>query len=144
MFSKILVAIDGSEAAFNALNYAVDLAKDNKAELTIISVFEPLPTTSKFPPQPENISPYLKLIKEEHAELLNESVKKATERAPGISVDKMLVYGKAREKIVEASKAGNFDLIVIGSRGIGGIRGCIGSVSRSVIDEAPCPVLIVK
>jgi nucleotide-binding universal stress UspA family protein len=144
MFRKILVAVDGSEAAWNALDCAADLAKNNQATLTIISVFEPLQSTSKFSPQPENISPYLKEIKEEHADLLNESVKRVMERASGVSIDKMLVFGKAREKIVEACKAGGCDLIVMGSRGVGGIRGCIGSVSRSVVDEAPCPVLIVK
>jgi nucleotide-binding universal stress UspA family protein len=144
MFSKILVALDGSEAAWNALDCAIDLARNDQATLTIISVFEPLQSTSKFEPTPENISPYLQVIRKEHADLLDVSIKKVNEKAPSVTVNKMLVHGKAREKIVEASMAGNFDLIVMGSRGTGGIRGCIGSVSRSVVDEAPCPVLIVK
>ena len=49
------------------------------------------------------------------------------------------------EKIVEASKEGNFDLIVMGSRGLGGVAEfLLGSVADRVADLAQCPVVIVK
>ena len=62
-----------------------------------------------------------------------------------MKVSKQLLTGRAAEKIVETAKQGNFDLIVIGSRGLVGIKEIfLGSVSDSVADEALYPVLIVK
>jgi nucleotide-binding universal stress UspA family protein len=56
-----------------------------------------------------------------------------------------LVEGRPADKIVETAKLESCDLIVIGSRGLGGIKEFfLGSVSDRVADEAPCPVLIVK
>lgn len=53
--------------------------------------------------------------------------------------------GRPSERIVEVAKEGKFDVIVMGSRGLGGIKGFfLGSVSDRVADEAACPVLIVK
>jgi nucleotide-binding universal stress UspA family protein len=52
--------------------------------------------------------------------------------------------GEPDEKIVEIAKDGNFDIIVMGSRGLGGRSSTLGSVSSKVIDKAHCPVLIVK
>ena len=62
-----------------------------------------------------------------------------------LQVTKELVEGRPADKIVETAKEGMFDLIVIGSRGLGGIKEFfLGSVSNRVADKAPCPVLIVK
>ena len=56
-----------------------------------------------------------------------------------------LAEGRPADKIVEAAKEGSFNLIVIGSRGLGGIKEFfLGRASDRVVDEAPCPVLIVK
>jgi nucleotide-binding universal stress UspA family protein len=52
--------------------------------------------------------------------------------------------GSPDEKIIETANRGGFDLIVIGSRGLGHRDYHIGSVSERVIDQAACPVLIVK
>jgi len=53
--------------------------------------------------------------------------------------------GRPSEKIVETAKQGNFDIIVLGSQGLGGIKKFfLGSVSHRVADEATCPVLIIK
>ena len=144
MFKRILVAIDHSEAAKRALDLAVELAKKYQAELTIITVFEPLQITTKTDPPSGNIAPYLREIKDDHMELLNISVSEVLEKAPDLSIIKMLVYGKASEKIVEACKEGGSDLVVMGSRGSKGIRGFMGSTSRRVLEGTPCPLLIVK
>ena len=56
-----------------------------------------------------------------------------------------LLEGRPADKIVEIAKQESFDLIVIGSRGLGGIKEIfLGSVSDRVADESHCPVLIVK
>jgi len=56
-----------------------------------------------------------------------------------------MVEGRPSDEIVETAKEGNFDIVVMGSRGLGGIKEFfLGSVSDRVADEAACPVLIVK
>jgi nucleotide-binding universal stress UspA family protein len=69
------------------------------------------------------------------------------QRAKNLAFDisTKLVEGRPADKIVETAKNGNFDLVVVGSRGLGGIKEFfLGSVSDRVADEAPCPVLIIK
>jgi nucleotide-binding universal stress UspA family protein len=56
-----------------------------------------------------------------------------------------LVEGRPSDRIIETAKTEDFDLVVMGSRGLGGIKEfLLGSVSDRVADEVPCPVLIVK
>ena len=56
-----------------------------------------------------------------------------------------MITGRPADKIVELAKEEGFDLIVLGSRGLGNIKEFfLGGVSDRVADEAPCPVLIVK
>ena len=52
--------------------------------------------------------------------------------------------GEPSEKIVEVAELGGFDLIIMGSRGLGGRVSALGSVSSRVVDKSSCPVLIVK
>jgi len=53
--------------------------------------------------------------------------------------------GRPADKIIETATKGKYDIIVIGSRGLGGIKQLLlGSVSDRFSDKAPCPVLIVK
>jgi nucleotide-binding universal stress UspA family protein len=62
-----------------------------------------------------------------------------------VRVSSTILEGRPADKIVEAAKEGGFDLIVMGSRGLGGVKEFfLGSVSDRVADEATCPVAIVK
>jgi len=62
-----------------------------------------------------------------------------------LKVSTKLVEGRPSDKIIETAEKGNFDIIIMGSRGLGGIKEFfLGSVSDRVADEAACPVLIVK
>ncbi|MDG6222305.1 MAG: universal stress protein [Candidatus Bathyarchaeota archaeon] len=148
MFSKILVAIDGSKTADRAVEFALDLAGKYSAELLIVSVFyvisTPLvargmgfssPSTTK---QIEELGSF-------HEKILVDAVKKAKQVNGKLKVTKKLMNGPVAHKIVETANNGQFDLIVIGNRGLGGIKEIfLGSVSDRVVDEAKCPVLIVK
>ena len=62
-----------------------------------------------------------------------------------MKISTVLEEGRPSDKIVETAKEGNFDLIVMGHRGLGRVKEFfLGSVSDRVADEAHCPVLIVK
>ena len=148
MFKKILVALDGSKLADRALDFALDLAGKYSAEIVLISVFD-APSVSLVAPgivfAPTSTVKYLEELRAFHEKVLSEALKKVKKLEAGLKVSKKLVQGRAAEKIVETAEEGAFDLIVIGSRGLGGIKGFVlGSISDRVADEAPCPVLIVK
>ena len=148
MFKKILVTLDGSKSADRALDFALDLATKYSAEVVLISVFD-APSVSLLAPgivfAPTSTAKYLEELRSFHEKVLSEALKKAKSLNVGLKVSKKLLQGRAVDKIVETAKEGGFDLIVIGSRGLGGIKGFVlGSISDRVADEAPCPVLIVK
>ena len=148
MIKKILAALDGSKSADRALDFALDLARKYSAEVVLISVFD-APSVSLVAPgivfAPTSIAKYLAELRAFHEMVLSEALKKAKKLKAGLKVSKKLLQGRAADKIVETAKEGGFDLIVIGSRGLGGIKGFfLGSISDRVADEAPCPVLIVK
>ena len=148
MIKKILVAIDGSETAEKALDFAVDLAGKYSAEIALITVFDVISDSliaRGMVFAPKGTTKYIEQLKDIHQKILIEAVKKTKKLKRGLKISKKLVTGRAADKIVETAKEENFDLIVIGSRGLGGIKEFfLGSVSDRVADEAPCPVLIVK
>ena len=148
MIKKILVAVDGSKLADHALDFALDLADKYSAEVMVITVFNaPSQTLVEqgrvfVPVSSEN---YVERFTAFHEKILLEALKKAKKISPKIRASKQLLQGRPADKIVETAKEGSFDLIVVGSRGLGGIKEFfLGSVSDRVADEASCPVLIVK
>ena len=148
MIKKILVALDGSEPADKALDFALDLASKYSAEITLLSVVH-VPVVAYAAPGmrgfPVAIGKYTEDLKASHEKVLSEAAKKAEKAKLGLEATTKLVGGRPSDKIVETAKEGNFDLIAMGSRGLGDIKEFfLGSVSDRVADEAACPVLIVK
>ena len=149
MIKKILVAIDGSKSSDNALDFALDLAGKYSSHIILISVFNP-PTVSYLTSPamvyiPVDTTKHSEGIRVYHDKMLSDALNKAKSIKKDLKVEKKLVEGRPADKIVETAKEGKFDLIVIGSRGLGGIKEFfLGSVSDRVADEAPCPVLIIK
>ena len=81
----------------------------------------------------------------QHEKLPSEALEKVKKLKPKIKVSTKLVDGRPSDKLVEIVEKRDFDLLVIGSRGLGGIKEFfLSSVSDRVTDEAPCPILIVK
>ena len=128
--SKILVAVDGSEIAEKALEYAVQLAKKHKAKVTLLNVGE-----SK-----------IFGLKPEVARKIGESVlSDAAAKAKGLKLNTRLEFGNAAETIIEIAEKENYDLIVVGSRGLSSVkRFFLGSVSDDVSHHAKCSVLIAR
>jgi nucleotide-binding universal stress UspA family protein len=148
LIKKILVALDGSKSADRALDFALDLAKKYSAEVTVISVFD-VPSVSLVAPSlvfaPISTSKYLDDLRIFHEKVLAEALKKAKRLNTGLKVSTKFLQGRAADEIVETAREEGCDIIVIGSRGLGGIKEfLLGSTSHRVADEAPCPVLIVK
>jgi len=148
VIKKVLVALDGSKSADRALDFALDLAKKYSAEVTLISVFD-TPSVSLLVPgivfTPTSTARYLEELRDFHERVLSEALKKANRYNSRLKVTKKLLQGRAAEKIVETAREIECDIIVIGNRGLGGIKELLlGSISNRVANQAPCPVLIVK
>ena len=149
MFKKILVPIDGSEQSYRALNFAMDLAKKYSAKVTLINVAQPNVIIPVYSTQP-TLAPIPTItfdenIENTHKKILSNAFDEAKKIDSEIKISKRLINGRPADKIIDVAKEDGFDLIVIGSRGLGGLKEfLLGSVSNRVADHAHCPVLIVK
>ncbi len=146
LFKKILVATDGSEHAKHALNYAVESADKWGAELLILTVVPPI---SPLVYSSEFNSMYIPELEEtlikSHQRILRESAEIVKDKHLDMKVETLLEEGRPSNVIVETAREENVDLIVLGSRGLGGITGSLlGSTSQAVVHECTKPILIVK
>jgi nucleotide-binding universal stress UspA family protein len=152
MIKKILVAIDGSEPADKALDYALDLAESLGAEILILSVAPLLifPIVAEDPNVPplvtaREIDRMSSRITSIHEGILKEALAKAQSKKPGLIVSTELAEGRPADEIVEIAEAKGFDLIVMGSRGLHGFSEfLLGSTTHRVADHCKKPLLIVK
>ena len=146
--TRILVATDGSEEAALALTTAADLAKSTNSELHLAYVF---PTDVQRPfPNPITARP-AEVLERELEEAMRQAqlfLDREAEQVKGEGVevaDTHLVRGRPDRELVHIGEEIGAGLIVMGSRGLGGVRrALIGSVFDSVIRHAHCPVLVVR
>jgi len=152
MIKKILVPIDGSEPSNRALDYALDLAEELDAEVVILSVVPPvtLPVFSEEPGitpiiTPRDIDRYNSKLRATFENVLSEALARARAKKPDLRVSTKLLEGRPADKIVEVAERENFDLIIMGSRGLSGLRELLlGSTTRRVADHCTKPLLIIK
>ncbi len=136
--TNILLATDGSKESDIAGRTAADLAKSHDSQLHVVYVEPAPPMIDQFAaPGPERATL-------ESQQLLDEQVKRI-EEAGGTVTEAHLRLGRPDEQIVRVGEGVGAGLIVIGSRGHGGLRrALLGSVSDSVVRHAHCPVLVVR
>jgi nucleotide-binding universal stress UspA family protein len=142
MFRNILVAIDGSPDAREALVHAVDMADCEHARLTILSAV-PTPPTIAYTSlgAAEVLAKSVQDGEREAAELLKEALQSVPD---SVSVSTIASTKPARMAILSQIKEGGHDLVVLGSRGRGAVRSVLlGSVSHDVLHHSSIPVLIV-
>lgn len=123
-FAKILVPVDGSVNACKAVDRAISLAEKSKAALDFVYVAS-------------NI----------HKDIPSELIfTRIWEKIPqGMQAEKHVLTGNIAKAILAAAAECNSDLIIIGSRGIGLLKGAlIGSVSQKVVEESTIPVMVIK
>ena len=153
MYKKILVAFDGSEPSKHALDHAVSIADIMKAELHIISVV-PRVMMPVFPDEgfgaapvtaAQDMTDYQDRMKNIYEKSLAEAKRDISNHYPDLKVEVQLMEGRPSATIVDEAENNAMDLIVIGSRGLGGITGWIlGSTSRRIVESCTKPVLVVK
>jgi nucleotide-binding universal stress UspA family protein len=141
-FSRILVAIDGSDGATTALRAAIDLAAQARADLVVLNVFERDETSVIHAPgTSEFAGDDAKEIASRTA--LGEAKTIVDERA-GLSASFVFLEGDAATEILRYASDIRADIIVLGRSGRSRIVGLVlGSVSQKVVSLAPQPTLIV-
>jgi nucleotide-binding universal stress UspA family protein len=144
MFSRILVAVDGSPVSERALKYAVDLGKKCNAKIVIVHVI--LRRFYAVTPSEAGVLATSIFVKEMEAEGRNIiSRAEAFAKSEGADYQCKLLQGVPAEEILKAAQSEGVDLIVIGSRGLSDVRAfLLGSVSDKVSHHAKCSTLIVK
>src|SRR3954463_1064806 len=139
VYRNILVAVDGSPDGEAALMHAGALARDQRARLTLLTAIPPIPATALLatgaaPPRSEVIKHYSELLRQAAATLPED-----------ISVTTLLVEGPPSRALIERSRSGAFDLIVMGSHGHGRLHtSLLGCVSQKVLQASPIPVLLIR
>lgn len=142
MIGHILVAIDGSEGARRAANFARDLASKLGAKLTVLVVLEPIPMVSVGFADVYGLARRQPSNEELHH--LQKALDEAAADFPADRVQKVIEYGPAADTIASQAEARGADLIVVGARGMGAVgRFLVGSVSDRVIHLAKRNVTVV-
>src|SRR5216684_758882 len=141
MFRNILVAVDGSPDADQALSEAIDLAESQHARLTVFSAVV-APPAAAYLGGGGGVAATIARDAETEAETI---LRTAVERVPdGVSVSRVLSTDPVRPALIHQIKDGAHDLVIMGSRGRGAVRSVLlGSVSHYVLHHSPAPVLIV-
>ena len=148
MFDKVMVAVDGSEHALRAVDAAAVIAQRCGSEFIVLTVLE----SSKLPQDVRQFAESEHMTERPMAlanRLVGEPIaSQAAMRAAkkGVkNVTQLIEDGDAAKEILQVAKAMSVDLIVVGSRGLGTIRGLLlGSVSHKVMNLSECPCMTVK
>jgi nucleotide-binding universal stress UspA family protein len=140
LFSKILVPVDFSRRSLGMVHYACKLGARYKAEVTLLNVIETpcygVPGAGLELPA---FAPVLPEWKAQHEARLDEFARAA---CPDVPVGGMVVEGNPAEKIAEAARTLEADLLTMPTHGYGAFRRLlIGSVTSKVLHDVACPVL---
>lgn len=150
MVEVILVATDGSDHARNAVRLAADLAQKYRARLIALHVTTP-EWSERVPEELRNYarSEHIEATEREILESVGQQILRNAEtlaREEGLEqIDTMLEVGDVAATVLSVAKAAKADLIVLGSRGLGSMKGLLlGSVSHKVNAHASCTCITVK
>jgi nucleotide-binding universal stress UspA family protein len=134
----IVVGVDGSEAAKNALEFAIEEARLRQATLQVTYAY---PVIGRAVSGSTGHDYYDQV--EVEATAFIESLRTSAPSTEGVEVQWLGVPGNPAEVLIEASRAAT--ILVVGSRGVGGFMGLLmGSVSNQCVHHSHCPVLVVR
>jgi nucleotide-binding universal stress UspA family protein len=139
--THILLATDGSPHAQLAAETAIDLAQSTNSRLHVVAVGRTFPAAV----YEAYASAEQEQLRREAQHILDEQVRKIEEAGGTVAVAHLKMDEKRDEAIVHLAEDIGAGLIVMGSRGFGGLkRALLGNVADSVVRHAHCPVLVVR
>lgn len=138
MIERILVPVDGSESSNKSIAQAISLAEVYGAKLNFLYVAN----VNQLSINASLTHAIMNAMRTAGAEILERAANMVPEK---IEYEKIMETGSPAEVILEYEEILDADLIVMGSRGLGVVKGVLlGSVSQYIIERAKCPVLVVK
>ena len=138
----VLVPIDFSATADRALAYAIALAQQLQARLTLLHVLDLTPVTME--DMTAGMTATLLDDLETDAQHLLQASRERVQRA-GLQGESLLVQGTPTQTIVDTAGEQGVDLIIMGTHGRTGLAHVfLGSVAEHVVRQGPCPVLVVR
>lgn len=173
MYNSIVVAVDGSERGFHAFAHALSQSEKSDVRLTVVHVLLrgvghdglypiidqlKLPDAKRkeiekvlvppIPAGPIGVEAPIAIVPDEALRMLGEHVIercKTFAQGKGKAFESMIVNGDPADAVLEAAIEKKADLIVVGSRGLGRVKGLLlGSVSQKIVQSAACACLVVK
>jgi nucleotide-binding universal stress UspA family protein len=143
LFKRIVAAIDFSDASLRSLTYALSLAQEANAELTVVHVVHMPHTDGEWIPGVDDMASLARQFVESSRTKLHESVPAAARE--WCHVNERVETGRPYREILRVARETDAGLIVLGTHGYGVIdRLFIGSTAQHVVRQAPCPVLTVR
>lgn len=139
MFTKILLAYDGSQHARGALAFALDLAQKYDARVYAVSVAH----VPEFADTRDEVNGALEDARNFYDRMLSEARKMALGK--GVKLETRVIPGHPADALARFAEEEGCDLIIVGARGRSGIaRYILGSASEAIVRYAPCSVLVIK
>jgi nucleotide-binding universal stress UspA family protein len=141
LFTKILVPVDGSDNSYRALDAALVLSEKLGSNITVIHVMEEVPITHIG--SEKLLNELLEAYKKENQDILSRCSEIATQK--GLTINTFLLQGNPASVILDFSKKEKFDMLIMGSRGLGKFKELIlGSVTSKIVHHSPCAVLLIR
>jgi nucleotide-binding universal stress UspA family protein len=140
MFKTILVGVDGSPGSLRALDVAAGLAEESGGTLHALTIIERDP---RFAATVGEVDEELASAEAETRQLQERARQVAAEH--DVQLETLTAYGHAAQSLVQHTKAGHYDLLVLGASGHSGVWApFLGSTTDKVSRHAGCSVLIVR
>lgn len=141
MFTKILVPVDGSDNSYRALDAALFFSGKLGSKIAAVHVMEDIPLLHI---QSEKLlRELLEDYKNQQELILTKSSEIAKEK--NLIIDTILLHGNPSSIILDLCDKEKYDMIVMGSRGMGKFKELVlGSVSSKIVHHSSCPVMIIR
>ncbi len=138
MYKKVLFATDFDDVGISAAHKAKKISDENKAELILVHVVEPIPAYAY---------PGFAGFAEVEVSIREQAEKELNALAERLGVDakhRLIEFGSTKNEVLRVAQEHNVDLIVTGSHGKHGLALLLGSTANAILHGAECDVLIVR
>jgi len=141
LFTKILVPVDGSDNSYRALDAALFLSEKLGSDITVLHVMEQIPIIHI--ESQKLLSELLENYKKENQDILSKCLEIA--RKKGVTINTILLQGNPASIILDFSKKEKYDIVIMGSRGMGKFKELIlGSVSSKIVHHSLSAILLIR
>jgi len=139
MLNRIIVAVDGSEHSKKAIQYTINLANKFQSEVWVVHAFSQISELFGY----DDFQKIVSKLKGAGQVVMDDALKEF--EGVSFKIHEELLQGPAAQAILTVAQTRKADMIVMGTRGMGAVKGFLfGSVSSKIVQHAPCTVMVVR